>query len=629
MFTVGLSTPKGPSGAAVALSAEKQERLEALRNERLRIMQAQASLMARPRSVNRSSTGTPFGRPTPPPPSTLASLEEIDRLKSEIRQLKINEELCKEKIRDMETALRSSTDDVDKVRQQLIREKERKEKLEQELEELKVDRFRTEQLEDEVKALKHQVKEERESLARQIETLEMEKEAVRHQYKSEKSQRLILAARVEELEKELSDAGSSSFTKRPTILANETVVSPVSEVKLPGVESRQTIEHSSSSPKSVKRIESFVDPFAAGEDEYVATPMKQVQEQQNQPETSFVDVEQKGSTRKPSADLASIFGATSPKSKRADSNDLWGDQGSSVEGQLQVDDSFGQDVRYGQHDGAQPATSHPMAYGQHAEPVASHQVQDHFSQPASHNAEPTMSQFARQPEMVHPVTSQFSHHPAQSQSHAGHIVSHGENRAPQRYHMDQPQQPLHPAAPSWNATHQGPQQWQGYQQPAHQQAHPVMKQTLPGRPSPGSSPKEAPIVTQPAPPGNHPAFARPQQPSYANQRAANGPFGSSPTAASPAPSFQAPQPIGFSMQNSQMYHQPFQSSPQTNQFSAPVASHQFQQQPAQQPGFPSQAPVQGQFGNQPYQQQPPAQNQLGHPHPMQFRQPSAQGPFRY
>jgi hypothetical protein len=262
---IGLTTPKGPASAAVrapsvGLSASKQERLEALRNERLRIMQAQASLLARPRSVGRSAAGTPFGRSlaSPPPTQTTVHLEEIEKLKTEIRQLKINEEIAKERIRELEAALRSDTstgEEVAKLKQQLAREKDRvftlateKQRLEEELQESKIDKFRTEQLENEVKALKHQAKEavhwkeERENLTKQLETMKKDNEVVRNQYKTEKSQRLVLAAKVEQLEKDLRD---STFERRPTILASETVgviawkgSSPKSEFRLPGVEAR-------------------------------------------------------------------------------------------------------------------------------------------------------------------------------------------------------------------------------------------------------------------------------------------------------------------------------------------------------------------------------------------------------
>ena len=279
MFTQGgLTTPKGPAAVRApssALSASKQERLEALRNERLRIMQAQASLLARPRSVGRSAAGTPFGRSlaSPPPSQATVHLEEIEKLKSEIRQLKINEELAKEKIAELEAALRrhraedgSTNDEINRLKQQLTREKDRvftlateKQRLEEELQETKIEKFRNEQLENEVKALKHQVteaghwKEERESLKQVIETIKKDGEIVRNQYKTEKSQRLVLAAKVEQLEKELR------FDRRPTVLAAETIgvvtwkgpspkhvateVSPhsdaTSSVTLPGIDSRR------------------------------------------------------------------------------------------------------------------------------------------------------------------------------------------------------------------------------------------------------------------------------------------------------------------------------------------------------------------------------------------------------
>ena len=679
--TLGLTTPKGPTGSAVrapsVLSTEKQERLEALRNERLRIMQAQASLMARPRSVGRSASGTPFGRPlATPPPIAMANVEEIDKLKSEIRQLKINEELSREKIRDLEAALReggsSSADEeiVRQLKQQLAKERERiaalsseKQRLEEELRGLKVDKFRAEQLEHEVKVLRNQLadagswKEDRDDLTRTIDTLKKENEAARNQYKSEKSQRLVLAARIEELEKELKDSmdtSRQSFAKRPTVLAEETVgviafkgpsprhvstdVSPRASVKLP-IETRKP---------EVKRVESFVDPFAAGEtDEYLETPQKEISNiiEPKTNETSFLDVEQRGSAKKllstkeaSGADLASIFGSASPDMKPESARPLpldekmdsmWGGQETeTTEEWNQVPETFQEEIPSGLgHTGFHHEPAHNQGHAAH------NQGHGGFHHEHAHNHMPG----------AHAGFNQA----ATSHSNWGHEMP----------KQAQPQQSWQQSAPATN-------QWY---QPAVQQTtapmiqthlHPTMKQTIPGRPSPASSPKEAPVVIpQQAqlPQQTHPAFGRPQQPF-------GGPFGAQPqqqpaSRVGPSQPLQQP-PAQQPPQQAFGVHPPQQQPHHPQQFQQPpVASRpQFQQQPgAQQPQFhqqPSmmqqqhqfqqpqlsqsapfhqqhhQQPPAQQFGSQPHQAQVP-HNPFGATQQPQFRQPQPSGPFRY
>jgi hypothetical protein len=579
-----------------------------------------------------------------------ANVAEIDKLKSEIRQLKINEELSREKIRELEAALReggSSAADEEIVHQlklQLSKERERiaalsseKHRLEEELRGLKVDKFRAEQLEHEVKVLRHQLaeagswKEDREGLSRTIDTLKKENEAVRNQYKSEKSQRLVLAARIEELEKELKDSmdmSRQSFAKRPTMLAEETVgviafkgpsprhvstdVSPRASVKLPGIEARKA---------EVKRVESFVDPFAAGEmEEYLETPQKDISNiiEPKTNETSFLDVEQRGSAKKllstkeaSGADLASIFGSASPDMK--------------PEIAKCIDDKL--DTMWG---------------GKETEETEEwNQVPDTF-QVAGTTGQVGLYQ-----------DGNFHHEHHQGLGNGHHeVVRHQETtHAHSNWGQEMPVQQ------SWQQPTGNTNEWY---QPAVQQTaapviqthmHPTMKQTIPGRPSPSSSPKEAPVVIpqQPLQPQQtHPAFGRPQQ-------SFGAPFGAQQqqqpaTRLGSAPQMFQPSQV---QQNGQ---QSFGVHPQQFQ-QPPVASRpQFQQQPVvQQPQFHQQPPIMQQqhqfqqprmsqpapfhlqhnqqppaqqFGNQPHQSQVP-HNPFGATQPPQFRQPQPSGTFRY
>ena len=337
----GLVTPKGTSAvrAPSALSAAKQDRLDALRSERMRIMQAQASLMARPRSVNRSAAGTPFGRTLASP----APNEELDRLKAEIRQLKINEELAKERISGLEKALDQAqasaavptdTSAVDKLKQQLAREKERvfslateKQKLEEELHAVRLDRFRSEQLENEVRVLKANAAKweaDRELMSKQLETLRKEHDALRNQYKTEKSQRLVMAASLEQLERDLVDASRVSsiapIERRPTMLEPETIrvfqlsaqVPASAALGEPGNASSVIAERGDSTRLAERMGERAESPKMSlpgvsartsnGPFDENTTPTKPL-EQRRVSETSFVDVEQRGSARKMSVDM--------------------------------------------------------------------------------------------------------------------------------------------------------------------------------------------------------------------------------------------------------------------------------------------------------------------------------------
>jgi hypothetical protein len=722
----GLTTPKGPVGTSAvrapsaAPSASKQERLEALRHERLRIMQAQASLLARPRSVARSSAGTPFTRPQASPGPS----EEIDKLKSEIRQLKINEEMSEERVKELETALskiQQPSEENDRLRQQLAREKEKvfalmaeKQRLEEEVQSMKVDKFRTEQLESEVRALKVQIKEsgswreERDRLNKESDSVRKELEMARNQYKTEKSQRLVLAAKIEQLEKDLRDAENVKietvpFERRPTVLAAETVgviawkgpsprnmatdYSPKS-VTLPGIASKTVrIQESPRSvvrapelafpdpvtdlegpfggkpdtrppvktesfidpfaagdepfdnqdsqepfgppdaieeekpfsdlksgesmpfrsqdilPPPVKKVESFIDPFAAGESEYMGTPQREVSIQREP--TSFIDVEDRGSAKKMSGpDIASIFGPSSPKPAKPvepewESNG-WnlGSGPQEMGNPFQSEEVFSQQGRqpFGQQ-GLAPVhstgSSNQHQFGQPMMPQHSQQspfVQQGYHQPTVQGQSPRgsaqafgshlpsqgvrsqshmgqynqpPSQFAQQPQQVQfnqPAHQQVQFNPPTQQ------------QSPQ-FNPPSQQQAYHQPAFTQQAT--GPFQ-NNYQQPQPAHIHPVMKQTIPGRPSPGSSPKEAPaqfgqtFASQP-----HAAFSR----NLSNQ-----------------------QPVGYG------------SQPLPQASHAAFGTHQ---QPQGQPG-----PYGQQFAQQanqsPFGQAPP-----------QFRQGPPNGPFRY
>ena len=274
LSSAGLVTPRNSAAVrapSTSLSSSKQERLDALRNERLRIMQAQASLMARPRSVARSSAVTPAVS------LPVVADSVVEKLKDELRQARISEDLLREK--NAET---------------LAKEKERvfvlaseKQKLEMEMRDLKMEKFRSEQLATEADALRHQLKEsqnwkgEKESFVKQIEALKKDNDLLKHQVKNEKSQRLILAASLEQVQKELHDATRSSILssvpsvpeRRPTMLDSETI---------------QIFSHSHSDlQRGVERVSSAQDLQTA---------------------VSFIDIEQRGSAKKgEDEDIAALF----------------------------------------------------------------------------------------------------------------------------------------------------------------------------------------------------------------------------------------------------------------------------------------------------------------------------------
>jgi hypothetical protein len=653
--SLGLTTPKGPVGSAAirapstALSATKQERLEALRNERLRIMQAQASLLARPRSVGRSAAGTPFGQRLTASPGPL-HMEELERLKTEIRQLKINEELSKEKIRDLEAALKQidekPSDELVRLRQQLSREKERvftlsseKQRLEQELQEAKIDKFRTEQLENEVKALKHQVREsthwreEKDGLNKQIEAYRKEAEQARNQFKTEKSQRLVLAARVEQLEKDLRDVASENivpptFERRPTVLAAETVgviawKGELSTRNDAGTDYSPKNNHSDE-PSTIRKVESYIDPFAAGEDEYIGTPEKHqpappVFEDRRTSEISFVDVEQRGSAKKTTGDevskptgstnpdIASIFGPASPERKpvalpfeQQQPDQDWGGE------QHQIPSSWQQGPT-----GPSPRNQQPVQV--HSVPMHSVMKQTIPGRGSPGNSPKVGPVSAFVPQTM----------PAPAQQ-SGPFGSFGHAPAPQ-VNNPFPQQQTAPApAPQVQPPFQHQQQQQSFQ---HQQPQQPFQQHSYGHQAPSFSAPTQP-TQQHAAFGNR--FGQQQPGAFGTQQMGhNGPavqqhppspFGSQQVA------HNSSQPPANHMYQQPPHHsQPFGGS--ANHFQGPQGAHshtapsQFAHQQPQSHGVTSQfAPQQpqGQFGHNQFPPQPP-----------QFRQGPPGAPFRY
>jgi predicted nucleic acid-binding Zn-ribbon protein len=400
-----LKTPTNASVRASSVSAAKQERLEALRSERHRIMQMQTTILSRPRSVAgtpqapvRSPAMGPRANPQPLVFQTHSSVPqdsqgpsnalafEIEQLKQEISRLKLEVDRYRTmqskdhgRIKELETDLdmisserdrlqeqhqkdtasrgsdsrrfaeiqnelsllrdRSNPETLEKLNQEIknlraaiSREKDRvfvlmteKQQLEEQLNDVRTTQFKAEQVQSELVSLRVQVSEfsewktERSSLVSQIESLKGENESLTKQLRSEKSQRLVLAARVDELQKFMENAETvigtcdSNLSQRGSVVSS---IPPLNEadiptrrntmevsesfaptrVVLPGVETRSM----KTPEKQPVSLDLFSPPETGGDQSKRSTSLQYQPTliASRPPESSFVDIEQRGSAKK-------------------------------------------------------------------------------------------------------------------------------------------------------------------------------------------------------------------------------------------------------------------------------------------------------------------------------------------
>ena len=420
-----LKTPTNASVRASSVSAAKQERLEALRSERHRIMQMQTTILSRPRSVAgtpqapiRSPAVGPRANPQPLVFQTHASVPqdgpvtsnalsyEIDQLKQEISRLKIEVDRYRSmqskdhsRIKELETDLetisterdrlhaqhqevstsrgsdsrrfaeiqnelnslkeRANPETLEKMNQEIktlrvsiSREKDRvfvlmteKQQLEEQLNDVRTNQFKAEQLQSEVNSLRVQVSEygewknDKNRLVCEIETLKNDNDSLTKQLRSEKSQRLVLAARVDELQKFMENADTiigttshdSTMSQRGSLVSSivppneadiptrrNTIESVVGDftptrVVLPGVEPR-TVESLKTPEKEEIVLGGESKRSAAVSDSLQLQPTLITKSSTHQPDNSFEDIEQRGSAKKldhTDERLGSLFGAPS------------------------------------------------------------------------------------------------------------------------------------------------------------------------------------------------------------------------------------------------------------------------------------------------------------------------------
>lgn len=672
--SIGLTTPRGPAGAAVrapsaALSASKQERLEALRNERLRIMQMQSSILSRPRTAMGTTPGRSIA--TPPPlmfrntpmkemgnenVNSTAAFEEISRLKDEIRQLKINEELARERMQELESAVARAqeeknriqrelkanerpsvnADEVAKLKQQLTREKDRvfvlcteKQKLEEEVHDLKIERFSAEKTLAEIEVLKARLEDAgdwdnvKASLEAEVETLRRDNDTFKRDLKNEKSQRLVLLARIEELEKQVRDQkriiDSTPVSEGVTGFKRISVVSSIPpaddhmddtraeffapeneppKISLPGIipaASRHSQDElSSTSPRLAAQP---ITPPPMSNKSSARHDQHWYPEQPAAP-SFYDDVEKRGSAKKDyidekaPTDVGDLFGGGSVSAEVGSTEAQAGDIG----------DLFGNSPPK-QKDtwGAASSTDDWMSSSQPQQSTDQWGASTPYQETPPDNQWGAQQSWNQQPQKQPSPKSQpwsQTQPPVQQWNHVPQAV-----QVQQPTHQwNQPvQQPQPAAQQQWN------QQWQAapqqVQQPSWNQPQPAQQQTW-NQPAPASQPH--PLVRPGGIPARSPASS---SPSATPGLAAHQPM---PAHAPMHPAFgghrsPAGRPGTASPQVYPQQQVPQQYNPQHQTYVAP----QFQQpSPAEQP---FRAPQQ----SYPPQQQQPASNRF------------PQGPFRY
>jgi hypothetical protein len=585
--------------------------------------------MARPRSVARSNAGTP---------SMLLQTDEIERMKEELKQSRINEDLTREK-----NAQLLSKEKV------LVSEKL---KLEQEVQVLKLEKFKSEQIAGEVDALRHQMREgdnwksEKDRMVKELQALRKEKESLRQQLKSEKSQRLVLAASLEQVQKELHDATSTANNNRSSILSS-----------VPSVPERRPTMLDS------ETIQIFAHEQEEDEDDlFIETPAVVVTRT-----TSFIDVEQRGSARKNSleeteeieeedegkvsdAKGANLWGQNDPfpaedneDAKLFSAAHLFQDQPDDIHKpfaqqhqplhaqhvqpiahvqpqhaphvlpyktqtpQVQQHTQYGQQnqthVPHVQQTHVQQHTPHVhpnntpqvQQHSPHVQPQLAPQIQQqHASKVQSQNTPQMAPQVQQPPHMQYQNTPQFQQHayPQQTPQPQSPFTASG---APLNNAGLPPQ---HQQAHSWNQTAQESHQWgqQPSQTPSSQSlppSHSLLRNNLPSRSS-------VPPPSQPPPQNINPAPSQPMHPAFGAGRSQSG-------RSSPFPQ-QAPIPQNLPQHAQNANQTPF-SHPQQPAQNLPQHAQNANQTPFNQPQPQAQH-------HQQYQQnyQFPAQQQTAQPH---------------
>ena len=684
----GLTTPRSVPVRAPSssLSAAKQERLETLRSERLKIMQMQTSILSRARST----AGTPRSIATPPPmlfrtaPAQSVDNGEVDRLHGEIRQLKINEELTRERVAALEAEVRrvesdkerlskqlsdshisakppaGSEEAIDKLKQQLAREKDRvfvlcteKQKLEEEVQDLRVERFNAQKLAAEVDALKHQLGEssdwhsEKANLVSEVDALRQANETLSRQAKTEKSQRLVLQAKLEQMQKELDDSSRAEHKRASTVssipplidrrmtvdseaIKEMTAASVKAPITLPGVISTSNSAFEIATPPSQKNRTG--DASNRRVDEAAGDWYNQQTSVDEEPlavkaSPSFVDVEQRGSAKKPmvqeegssasladmfseqSSDVGALFGGGNTN-QWAPAEPAWIQQEAAPAWeQSQQEWAPEQHLQSNSH-ANHPATSHPVPQANQPYGAPSHMAPSHTTS-------------------LHAGSSYAA--PLQAPPAYGNQAYGAQPHAAPSY-AAQPSQPSPKnAAPSYmQQSYASPKNAApGYT--GHQQSHPSPAQTMPQfKPAVPVGPKvlgETAFQQQPKAPAVHPIISRTNAGGIPKNRS---PLGGSPSS-TPAPAHQPSQPMhpAFSGGKSPSARQgayppqPVQQQHPSHQGYAPQQPQAPQQYSPQQPqSYASQG-----YGAQPQQQYAPQQPQQNYAPQQQFGGQQSQQPY--
>jgi hypothetical protein len=340
-----------------------------------------------------------------------------------------------------------------------------KQKLEADLHELKTEKFKNDQLKSEIVSLRNQIgddggwRSEKLHLQSEIEKLMKENENLTRSLRNEKSQRLILVSRVEELERNLETADTMIGGRGVSSTSSEqvadgasvksqrgSVVSSIPDVRGPETR-RDTLDlmmsddariptTSHRAPETLRPLETapatrLVLPGFEGpgirKSSLDSTPRKLHEQptiavQQPPPEVSFIDVEQRGSAKTDSfnalfgneedhpapstqeaaspRDVADIFGASNVGSSAAPdglTDDTWGN-------------SWGQQPQQQQYMERSQQDQHmqPQHFQQYPQPTQQpSQAPNSFGQSPRHTAH-------RQP--AQPFAQSPQHHPQQPAS---------------------------------------------------------------------------------------------------------------------------------------------------------------------------------------------------------------------
>ena len=212
-----------------------------------------------------------------------------------------------------------------------------KQQLEEQLNDVRTNQFRTDQVESEVVSLRFQVSEfgewksEKASLLAQLESLKADNDSVTRQLRSEKSQRLVLAARVDELQKYMENADTIIGTYESNVSQRGSLISSIpttneadiptrrntmesgsftpTRVVLPGIETR-TVD-SLRTPDAIASIDLLPPPVTGGGESKRSLQYQPTLVATAQPDKTFVDIEERGSAKKlneSSERLGSLFG---------------------------------------------------------------------------------------------------------------------------------------------------------------------------------------------------------------------------------------------------------------------------------------------------------------------------------